>query len=623
MPIYLIEKGGFESLLYEYKCRCRVNEYSVFSNEAKSLRDQYQSSQKTLLKSQVNNVIDYVEYMKAQTEIRLKSELKGRVYEAIDIAKNIYQENAVSMSLDEIQKMVKDALRPIRFLNGRGYYFAFSMDGIETLFADKPEMEGVNMLPVQGAKGEYVVKDMIDIVKKNQEGFYQYTWTKPSLEGKNFPKIAFVKYFKPFDWVIGTGEYLDDFTSQIQDMVLERIVSLRFNHDGYFFGSMEGGYPLFTNGKVTKDTERVWDLTDPNGVKIIQEQQKVSKNPDGGFVQYFWHKLGSSNPSPKISFVRKIPDWEWTIGAGVYLDSIEKTIANNENKLKKELVKKIITSLGVFIGLIVLIWFWAKFVAGKTRKSIKTFESSFEKAATESVTIPVEDMQFHELSRIAESANKMIEARKKSDRALRESEERFRELFNHMSAGVAIYFSPDNGKRFIFKDLNISGIENASKKKEDVIGREVREVFPDVEAIGLFDVFKRVWKTGNAEHHSSSIYKDKRLKLWVENYVCKLPSGELVAIYEDTTARKQAEEEKLRLEKQLLQSQKLESIGNLAGGIAHDFNNILASVIGYTELSLDEVEKGTHLQENLQEIYTAAKRAKELVKQILAFARQS
>jgi len=96
-----------------------------------------------------------------------------------------------------------------------------------------------------------------------------------------------------------------------------------------------------------------------------------------------------------------------------------------------------------------------------------------------------------------------------------------------------------------------------------------------------------------------------------------------VGLFEDISERKRAESERKRLEAQLLQAQKMESIGDLAGGIAHDFNNILTSVIGYTELSLDEVEKGTHIEDNLQEIYTAGKRARDLVRQILAFARQS
>jgi PAS domain S-box-containing protein len=79
----------------------------------------------------------------------------------------------------------------------------------------------------------------------------------------------------------------------------------------------------------------------------------------------------------------------------------------------------------------------------------------------------------------------------------------------------------------------------------------------------------------------------------------------------------------LELEQRTQQNQKLESIGALAGGIAHDFNNILASVIGFTELALDEVERNTTIEDSLQEVYAAGKRAKDLVGQILAFARQS
>ena len=73
----------------------------------------------------------------------------------------------------------------------------------------------------------------------------------------------------------------------------------------------------------------------------------------------------------------------------------------------------------------------------------------------------------------------------------------------------------------------------------------------------------------------------------------------------------------------LFQAQKMESIGNLAGGIAHDFNNILSSIIGFTELALDDAPKNTGIEESLQEVSAAGRRAKELVKQILAFARQS
>lgn len=97
----------------------------------------------------------------------------------------------------------------------------------------------------------------------------------------------------------------------------------------------------------------------------------------------------------------------------------------------------------------------------------------------------------------------------------------------------------------------------------------------------------------------------------------------ILGTIKDITARLQEEAERRRIEQEMQHSQKLESLGVLAGGIAHDFNNILAAIIGLTDMSLQEIPKNSEVYQDLKEALQAAHRAKELVKQILTFSRQS
>jgi len=125
-------------------------------------------------------------------------------------------------------------------------------------------------------------------------------------------------------------------------------------------------------------------------------------------------------------------------------------------------------------------------------------------------------------------------------KTLHESEARFKGIFDNMSSGVAVYQAIDNGNDFVFLDFNHAAERIDKIAREDLIGRPVTEVFPKIENVGLLDVFRRVWRTGEPEYYLVSAYKDERIEGWWENYIYRLPAGEIVAIYDDVTESKQA-----------------------------------------------------------------------------------
>jgi PAS domain S-box-containing protein len=129
------------------------------------------------------------------------------------------------------------------------------------------------------------------------------------------------------------------------------------------------------------------------------------------------------------------------------------------------------------------------------------------------------------------------------ERRMRLSEERYRTLFENSKNAIAIYRAGGDGDDFIIVDFNRAAEEIENVECGSIVGKSVREVFPGVVEFGIFDVFKRVHVTGNPEKHDISFYRDGRISGWRDNYVYRLPSGEIVAIYTDETQRKMDEEE--------------------------------------------------------------------------------
>jgi len=122
-----------------------------------------------------------------------------------------------------------------------------------------------------------------------------------------------------------------------------------------------------------------------------------------------------------------------------------------------------------------------------------------------------------------------------------EKRQRQYDLFDNIPSGVAVYEARNNGNDFVFVDFNLAAEKIEGLEREFLIGRSVKDIFPNVEVFGLFKVLQEVWQTGLPQHHPVSHYKDGRIEGWRENYVYRLPGGEVVAVYSDITPTKKKE----------------------------------------------------------------------------------
>ncbi len=249
--------------------------------------------------------------------------------------------------------------------------------------------------------------------------------------------------------------------------------------------------------------------------------------------------------------------------------------------------------------------------------------------------------QSDELDQVVMAINEMqarmrsdMTERKQAEEARRESETRYGELFDNMSSGVAVYEVKNDGKDFIFKDFNKAGEQIDGDKRENLIGKSIFEMRPGVEKFGLIEVFQKVWETGEQAYHPIALYKDERLSGFYENFVYKLPSGEIVAVFDDVTERKLADDKIRRLNEELEQrvlkrTAQLEATNKeleaFAYSVSHDLRSPLRSIDGFSQALLEDCagELDSQGQDYLQRVRNAAQRMGQLIDDLLKLSRMT
>lgn len=176
-----------------------------------------------------------------------------------------------------------------------------------------------------------------------------------------------------------------------------------------------------------------------------------------------------------------------------------------------------------------------------------------------------------------------------------------------------------------FVDVNVQWLRMTAYSIEEVIGRTSIEIglYQDVKLRA--EMMQYLNLNGHFKDVSTQIVTrngDVRDVFWSAEIIKLGETKAMLSLIYDYTEKKKAVEEKETLQSQLLQAQKMESVGRLAGGLAHDYNNMLSVIIGHTELAILDEEANDKLQIHLTKIKDAAQRSAELTKQLLAFARR-
>jgi len=213
--------------------------------------------------------------------------------------------------------------------------------------------------------------------------------------------------------------------------------------------------------------------------------------------------------------------------------------------------------------------------------------------------------------------NEIIE-RQQVERALRESEKKYQDLYDN---APDMFVSVD-AKTATILEYNQTMANTLGYTKEELINRPIFDIYTtDSAEYAKTNVFPGFVETGTIREQELKLQRKDGSTIDASLNVSAVYDNNGNVLYSRSSLRDISDKKKL--ESQLQQAHKMEAIGTLAGGIAHDFNNILSIIVGNTELAIDDVPEWNPARINLEEIRTASLRAKDVVRQLLSFARKT
>jgi len=306
--------------------------------------DAYKTKEEEL-QNYVSLAIKTVEsYHERTSKEKIKNEVESYVQEQMDFMFSIiegeYKKYKNVLPEDELKQRIETIIKNTRY-GQSGYFWTNDFNYKMIMHPIKEELSGQFF---KNTPDVPFVELGVDALKKQnaQSAFIEYSFFNPSSK-KTVYKSSIVKVFKPYNWILGTGAYIDDVTVKLQKEALRAIANMRYGQDGYYW--INDSNPTMIMHPINKalDGKDLTNSKDPEGKALFIEMSKISNaNKEGGLVKYMWEKPGKQNPQPKFSYVQRFEAWDWIVGTGMYVDDIEEKIIQMHNATEEKILNVII-----------------------------------------------------------------------------------------------------------------------------------------------------------------------------------------------------------------------------------------------------------------------------------------
>ena len=390
-----------------------IFQYLNFKNDLNHYKKEFTEQKKKEVKNEVLMIYGLIEYKEELLIKTVEDRLKDRVNQAYALAMDIYETNKKTKTEDEIKYLIAQSLDNFKFKDHNNYFFINSNKGQGILFDNKITLDNyVDIWDLKDLNNQPIIQIQAKIAKEQKEGFTTNSFIKPdSNDGIQYSKISYIKLFEPFDWHIGTGEYIDELTKNNQEEIINWLDTLKYENSSYSFLNTTDGYTLIFEGKKVEPKPHLYP-------ELFKQQLEISKNPNGDFFEYKFKKPNSDEEFEKISFVKQYENYNWIIGCGVYLDEIEKELQRKEEIFKEHINEQIISILIIFLFILLAIYFISKYIGDFINININNLVKAFSKASLDNKKIDTEKLTYTEFVILANNLNETLENKNNLEKEL-------------------------------------------------------------------------------------------------------------------------------------------------------------------------------------------------------------